>query len=232
MATTSVLVYLVIVLGLKKFYEKYLTRISSASNQTGSTQPSSVISATTATATTITTTTSTTTSTSTSTTTLPPITSLPTCGQTCFNNMLAEYETLGCNSADPSCLCENIDFYYGIWDCVNEACGTAVASTVIAYESAYYASATSTVTIPTTTSPSIITTTSTGTGSVPSPVQTGIATYCDSYYKVQSGDTCDIIEQTYDISAADFLAWNPAVGSSCKNLELNVYVCIGITGKN
>ncbi|KAE9567213.1 hypothetical protein CGMCC3_g16634 [Colletotrichum fructicola] len=72
------------------------------------------------------------------------ITSLPTCGQTCFNNMLAQYESLGCTSPDPSCLCRNVNFGYGLRDCSNGACGTNVASTVIAYGSAYCAAATAT----------------------------------------------------------------------------------------
>ena len=67
---------------------------------------------------------------------------LPSCGQTCFNNMVAQYSTLGCASPVPSCLCENVNFGYGLRDCSNGACGTAVASTVIAYGSLYCASAT------------------------------------------------------------------------------------------
>ncbi|KAJ6068825.1 hypothetical protein N7499_010712 [Penicillium canescens] len=68
--------------------------------------------------------------------------------------------------------------------------------------------------------------TGTGTGSVPSPVQSGIASDCRKYYKVQSGDTCDKVETDNNISAANFLMWNPAVGSDCKDLELDVYVCV------
>jgi hypothetical protein len=79
---------------------------------------------------------------STATPTATGIGALPSCGQTCFNNLIGQYSTLGCSSPDPACLCKNINFYYGIRDCSNGACGTAVASTVIAYESAYCASAT------------------------------------------------------------------------------------------
>lgn len=70
------------------------------------------------------------------------ISDLPACGQTCFNNMLAQYSSLGCSTPDPACVCENINFYYGIRDCSNAACGTEVATTVLAFESAYCASAT------------------------------------------------------------------------------------------
>ncbi|OJZ90248.1 hypothetical protein ASPFODRAFT_77471 [Aspergillus luchuensis CBS 106.47] len=86
--------------------------------------------------------TSTTTVSSTSTASPTAISDLPTCGQTCFNNMLAKYSSLGCSSPDPACLCENINFYYGIRDCSNAACGTEVATTVLAFESSYCASAT------------------------------------------------------------------------------------------
>ena len=79
--------------------------------------------------------------TSSSTSTLAAISSLPSCGQLCFNNVIGQYSSLGCSSPDPSCLCSNVNFGYGIRDCSNGACGTAVASTVIAYESAYCSSA-------------------------------------------------------------------------------------------
>ncbi|KAH6619420.1 hypothetical protein B0J18DRAFT_492231 [Chaetomium sp. MPI-SDFR-AT-0129] len=72
---------------------------------------------------------------------------LPSCGQLCFNNMLAQYASFGCASEqDAACLCEDPDFGYGLRDCSNGACGTAVASTVIAYGSSYCASATATAT--------------------------------------------------------------------------------------
>jgi hypothetical protein len=63
---------------------------------------------------------------------------------------------------------------------------------------------------------------------VPSPVQSGIASDCSKYYQVQRGDTCDKVETDNNISAANFLMWNPAVGSDCKDLELNVYVCVAV----
>ncbi|KAJ5190317.1 uncharacterized protein N7498_009302 [Penicillium cinerascens] len=83
-----------------------------------------------------------------------------------------------------------------------------------------------------TTSPTTSTAKTTGTETipVPSPVQSGIASTCIKYYKVQSGDTCDSVEKDRSISATDFLEWNPAVGSDCANLQLNVYVCVGLTG--
>lgn len=70
------------------------------------------------------------------------IDALPSCGQTCFKSMLAQYSQLGCLGPNPSCLCKNVNFSYGLRDCSNGACGEAVASTVIAYGKVYCASAT------------------------------------------------------------------------------------------
>jgi hypothetical protein len=51
----------------------------------------------------------------------PPTTglgALPSCGQTCFNNVQAQYSALGCSSpSDAYCLCNNVNFGYGIRDC-------------------------------------------------------------------------------------------------------------------
>jgi hypothetical protein len=74
--------------------------------------------------------------------TVTGVAALPSCGQLCFNNMLAQYSALGCATPAPACLCSNVNFGYGLRDCSNGACGTAVASTVIAFGSSYCASAT------------------------------------------------------------------------------------------
>lgn len=50
---------------------------------------------------------------------------------------------------------------------------------------------------------------------------------CTSYHDVVSGDTCDGIESEYDITAAEFAEWNPYVGSTCENLWLDYYICVG-----
>ena len=114
--------------------------------------------------------TSTSVKTTSSTSTLPAISSLPSCGQTCFSNLIGQYPTLGCSSPDPSCLCSNVNFGYGIRDCSNGACGTDVASTVIAYETAYCSSALATRSSTTASSKSTTTSTSLCTGT-----PTGIA---------------------------------------------------------
>lgn len=61
------------------------------------------------------------------TSTVTGLATLPSCGQRCFNSMLAEYGSLGCNSEqDAAGLCENVNFGYGLRDCSKRACGTAV----------------------------------------------------------------------------------------------------------
>jgi hypothetical protein len=55
--------------------------------------------------------------------------------------MLGKYADLGCSGPDPSCVCQNMNFYYGVRDCANAACGSSDAKTVIAFESSYCAAA-------------------------------------------------------------------------------------------
>ncbi|KAK4496423.1 hypothetical protein PRZ48_012403 [Zasmidium cellare] len=79
---------------------------------------------------------------------------------------------------------------------------------------------------PTTTSPKT-TTTNSGNGiNTPTPTQSGMATDCNRFDLVQTGDTCDAIATKFDIPIAKFYAWNPAVGSSCQTLLIGYYVCV------
>jgi LysM repeat protein len=69
------------------------------------------------------------------------------------------------------------------------------------------------------------------TNSFPSPVTDGIIQTCNAFYKVASGDTCDGIVSRYGtFTLAQFLAWNPAIGSGCRNLWAETYYCVGIPG--
>ncbi|CAK7205411.1 hypothetical protein SEUCBS139899_008182 [Sporothrix eucalyptigena] len=82
--------------------------------------------------------------------------------------------------------------------------------------------------------PSKTTTTTTSPSTVvwatgaPSPTQSGLAASCTNYYLVASGDSCSTIEARFNITAAEFAAWNPAVGTTCSNLLPNYYVCAGV----
>ncbi|RAH75317.1 LysM peptidoglycan-binding domain-containing protein [Aspergillus aculeatinus CBS 121060] len=49
----------------------------------------------------------------------------------------------------------------------------------------------------------------------PGPTQSGISSNCDEYYVAQSGDNCATVATKYDITEAQFLAWNPAISSDC-----------------
>ncbi|PNP85446.1 hypothetical protein FNYG_01275 [Fusarium nygamai] len=67
--------------------------------------------------------------------------------------------------------------------------------------------------------------------SVISPVQTGMASNCDSFYKVKGSDGCWAIAHDNNIDLDDFYKWNPAVKSDCSGLQPNFYVCVGVQSK-
>lgn len=84
---------------------------------------------------------------------------------------------------------------------------------------------------PTTRSSTSSTRTTSTTSSRPSPTQTGVIASCTKYYKTVSGDTCQVISDRFGtFSVAQFINWNPAVGSSCSSLFLGYYYCIAIPG--
>lgn len=74
------------------------------------------------------------------------------------------------------------------------------------------------------------TSTTTTAGSKPAPTQAGLTATCNNFHLVVKGDSCTIIESSYGVSAADFLAWNPAVKSNCLGLLTGYYVCVGVPG--
>lgn len=87
---------------------------------------------------------------------------------------------------------------------------------------------TSTTISTTSTTTSIASTTTPANGiSTPTPYQTGMATNCNKFHLVVSGDQCGTIASNAGITLANFYAWNPAVGSTCAYLDLRDYVCIG-----
>ncbi|KAF9893750.1 hypothetical protein FE257_009920 [Aspergillus nanangensis] len=66
----------------------------------------------------------------------------------------------------------------------------------------------------------------------PLPIQSGMVDICDAFHLVQAGDTCDTIAAKYKISTTQFVAWNPAVGSTCSGMWANTYACVSIIGHN
>ncbi|CCC05607.1 hypothetical protein SMACR_09599 [Sordaria macrospora] len=75
------------------------------------------------------------------------------------------------------------------------------------------------------------TTTTTGNGiATPTPTQASIVNNCDAFYFVVAGDTCEAIAAKNGITQAQFLSWNPSVGSTCNGLWANAYACVSIVG--
>ena len=65
------------------------------------------------------------------------------------------------------------------------------------------------------------------TAAAPAPTQSGIASDCDQYYSVASGDSCAKIESEYNDECAERYLWNPAIGNNCQNLWVGYAVCVG-----
>ncbi|EDN97659.1 hypothetical protein SS1G_12513 [Sclerotinia sclerotiorum 1980 UF-70] len=92
---------------------------------------------------------------------------------------------------------------------------------------------TTTLKLTSTSSSSTLTTpipTATGTPK-PSPTQPGLIEACTTFYYAVSGDDCSLIVAKYGtFTFADFLAWNPAVGSACTGLWASTWYCVGVPG--
>lgn len=63
----------------------------------------------------------------------------------------------------------------------------------------------------------------------PTKTQAGWPSYGNKWHYVSPGDTCENIVARYAtwMSANDFLAWNPAIGSDCSGLYV-YWVCVYI----
>ncbi|KAH8768227.1 LysM domain-containing protein [Diaporthe sp. PMI_573] len=73
--------------------------------------------------------------------------------------------------------------------------------------------------------------TTTSAPSAPTPTQSGLVSFCTSYYKVGSGDTCQKIVDKYGtFTLANFYSWNPSVGNDCSQLWGGYYVCVSVPG--
>ncbi|RPA73864.1 hypothetical protein BJ508DRAFT_333633 [Ascobolus immersus RN42] len=81
------------------------------------------------------------------------------------------------------------------------------------------------------TTPITTVTATTTTSSGPSPTQTGIIKTCTKYYKAVSGDSCEGIATKHKtFTTAQFISWNPDVGSTCNTLLVGYFYCIAIPG--
>ncbi|CAG5157188.1 uncharacterized protein ALTATR162_LOCUS4980 [Alternaria atra] len=81
-------------------------------------------------------------------------------------------------------------------------------------------------------SPSPTTSVPSGNGvSTPTPVQPRIVKNCNKFFFVESGDTCDVINQKTGARVADIVAWN-GLNSGCTNIWGDTYACIGVIGQS
>ncbi|KAH7075512.1 hypothetical protein BKA63DRAFT_602897 [Paraphoma chrysanthemicola] len=66
--------------------------------------------------------------------------------------------------------------------------------------------------------------------STPKPIQDGMVSNCNKFYFVVKDDTCYDTAAKFSISLDHFYLWNPAVGTDCKKLFSDTYVCVGLIG--
>ena len=119
--------------------------------------------------------------------------------------------------------CQKIADMYGISLGNFDAWNPAVGSTCSILQASVYVC----VGLIGSTGPATTTTTKGNGVATPAPTQTGMATHCDGFYLVQSGDACQKIASMYSVSLSDFYAWNPAVGvNTCATLFPGYYVCV------
>jgi hypothetical protein len=66
---------------------------------------------------------------------------------------------------------------------------------------------------------------------LPSPIQSGIAPSCTSWYQATVGDDCGLIPQYFQtFTTTDFFTWNPALKSDCSGLVIGDYYCVAVPG--
>lgn len=59
------------------------------------------------------------------------------------------------------------------------------------------------------------------------PTQSGISEDCTSYWLVSDDDTCQSIAAANGISQTDLITLNPALGTTCDELQADYYICVG-----
>ncbi|KAJ4169798.1 hypothetical protein NW754_005946 [Fusarium falciforme] len=63
----------------------------------------------------------------------------------------------------------------------------------------------------------------------PSPIQDGMVNNCNKFHLVKTTTTCTSIQDYYKLPLATFYKWNPSVGTDCRSLLANYYVCVMTT---
>ncbi|KAH8629882.1 carbohydrate-binding module family 50 protein [Alternaria alternata] len=62
----------------------------------------------------------------------------------------------------------------------------------------------------------------------PQPTQPGMTTNCKKFHYAAEGVVCSQLTSYNKISLADFVKWNPGVGSDCRTMWANTYFCVGV----
>ncbi|OHW94368.1 LysM domain-containing protein [Colletotrichum incanum] len=63
-----------------------------------------------------------------------------------------------------------------------------------------------------------------------SPILPGAVPNCNKWYKITSGDTCNVVATKNGIIVAQLRSWNTEINTSCSNLWLDYYICVGVPG--
>ncbi|KAH6625097.1 LysM domain-containing protein [Boeremia exigua] len=72
-------------------------------------------------------------------------------------------------------------------------------------------------------------TTSAGNGiQTPQPTQPGMILSCKKFHYAAAGVVCSQLTSYNMISLADFVKWNPGVGSDCRTMWANTFFCVGV----
>ena len=61
------------------------------------------------------------------------------------------------------------------------------------------------------------------------PTQSGIASDCDEYYVIASGDSCSKVETQFNDTFTELYRWNPAIGDDCQSLWVGYAICVGVS---
>ncbi|SPJ89608.1 uncharacterized protein FTOL_12969 [Fusarium torulosum] len=64
----------------------------------------------------------------------------------------------------------------------------------------------------------------------PLPIQDGMVSNCNKWHFVKDTTTCQGIVDYNNITLADFIKWNPAVGKDCSGLWKGTNACVGVVG--
>lgn len=58
----------------------------------------------------------------------------------------------------------------------------------------------------------------------------GVTKDCVRWYQTSGGDDCDLVVSIFgQFSKADFLTWDPSVGSDCTTIKDDLYYCVAVS---